>query len=326
MGVKVLNPGLSTTVQDLGRPGYFHLGIPMSGAMDQKAMRIANLLVGNPEDAAGLEIVFTGPTLRFDEACLIAVTGAEMPFKLDGVSQSPWQSIQVEKGQTLEFDYLRAGARCYLSVSGGINVPLILGSRSTYLVGSFGGMHGRPIVAGDILPIGHRDYSAIQGGKNLSIEMRPNISVREIRVMLGLYCHRLTDSSISQFFSEKWIVGSEADRMGYRFKGGHPLEFVARKAPFGAGSDPSNIVDSSYAYGSIQVPSGTEPIILHRDAVSAGGYFTLGAVISADMDLIAQLQPNTPVQFVSIDMDQALIARAERVAAMKEIRAYISDS
>ena len=152
MGVKVLNPGLSTTIQDLGRPGYFHLGIPISGAMDQKAMRVANLLVGNPESAAGLEIVFTGPSLCFDEACLIAVTGAEMPFKLDGVSQSPWQSIKIEKGQTLEFDYLRAGARCYLSVSGGIDVPLILGSRSTYLVGSFGGMLGRPIAAGDILP------------------------------------------------------------------------------------------------------------------------------------------------------------------------------
>jgi biotin-dependent carboxylase-like uncharacterized protein len=326
MGINVLNSGLSTTVQDLGRPGYFHLGIPMSGAMDQKAMRIANLLVGNSESAAGLEIVFTGPTLRFDEACLIAVTGAEMPFKLDGVSQFSWRSIQVEKGQTLEFDYLRAGARCYLSVSGGINVPVILGSRSTYLVGSFGGMHGRPIATGDILPLGHSDYLASQVGKNLPTRMLPNISAREIRVLLGLYSHRLTEGSISKFFSEKWIVASEADRMGYRFKGGHALEFVERKAPFGAGSDPSNIVDSSYAYGSIQVPSGTEPIILHRDAVSAGGYFTLGAVISADMDLIAQLQPNTPIQFVSIDMDQALIARAERVAAMKEIRAYISNS
>tara|TARA_B100001142_G_scaffold328201_1_gene387741 strand:+ start:94 stop:1074 length:981 start_codon:yes stop_codon:yes gene_type:complete len=323
MGVKVLNPGLSTTIQDLGRPGYFHLGIPISGAMDQKAMRVANLLVGNPESAAGLEIVFTGPSLCFDEACLIAVTGAEMPFKLDGVSQSPWQSIQVEKGQTLEFDYLRAGARCYLSVSGGIDVPLILGSRSTYLVGSFGGMLGRPIAAGDILPLGDYDYLSSQVGKNLPTEMLPNISVREIRVLPGLYSHRLTEGSISRFFSEKWVVASEADRMGYRFKGGQALEFVERKAPFGAGSDPSNIVDSSYAYGSIQVPSGTEPIILHRDAVSAGGYFTLGAVISADMDLIAQLQPNTSVQFVSIDMAEALAARAERVAAMEQIRAHI---
>jgi len=326
MGIRVLNSGLSTTVQDLGRPGYFHLGIPMSGAMDQKALRIANLLVGNPEDAAGLEIVFVGPSLFFEQAGLIAVTGAEMPFKLDGVSQPLWESIKVEKGQTLEFDYLRTGARCYLSMSGGIDVPKVLGSRSTYLVGSFGGLHGRAISNGDNLPLGNSDYSLSQLGKNIPADMLPDTGAREIRVMLGLYSHRLTADSISRFFSEKWIVGSEADRMGYRFKGGQVLEFVDRDPPFGAGADPSNIVDSSYAYGSIQVPSGTEPIILHRDAVSAGGYFTLGAVISADMDLIAQLQPNTPIQFVSTDMDKALQAREGRASMMKAIRTHINAS
>ncbi len=324
MGIKVVAPGLSTTVQDLGRPGYFHLGIPMSGAMDRAALRIANLLVGNAEGAAGLEVVFVGPTLYFEQACVIAVTGAEMPFKLDGVNQPSWQSIQVNRGQTLEFDYLRAGARCYVGISGGIEVPEVLGSRSTYLVGAFGGIEGRPLIKGDNLPLHKFQPSMTSIEKSFPKGLVPDLSVREVRVMLGLYSHRLTEDSLGRFFSEEWVVGSEADRMGYRFKGGQPLKFVEREAPFGAGSDPSNIVDSSYAYGSIQVPSGTEPIILHRDAVSAGGYFTLGAVISADMDLIGQLQPNTSIQFVSVDMDEALSAREERTATMKEISAHIS--
>ena len=116
------------------------------------------------------------------------------------------------------------------------------------------------------------------------------------------------------------MVAPEADRMGYRFKGGRPLEFVDREQPFGAGADPSNIVDGCYSYGSIQVPGGTEPIVLHRDAVSGGGYFTLGAIISADMDLIGQLQPNTPVKFVKVDMAQALAARKDRHASLQKIR------
>ena len=325
MGIKVLASGLSTTVQDLGRPGYFHLGIPISGAMDRTALRIANLLVGNAEGAAGLEAVFVGPTLYFEQACVIAVTGAEMPFKLDGVNQPSWQSIQVNRGQTLEFDYLRVGARSYIGISGGIEVPEVLGSRSTYLVGAFGGVEGRPLIKGDNLPLREFKSSMAPIGKSFPIGLVPDLGVREVRVMLGLYSHRLTEDSLARFFSEEWTVGSEADRMGYRFKGGRPLKFVEREAPFGAGSDPSNIVDSSYAYGSIQVPSGTEPIILHRDAVSAGGYFTLGAVISADMDLIGQLLPNTSIQFVSVDMDEALSAREERTATMKEISAHISD-
>jgi biotin-dependent carboxylase-like uncharacterized protein len=325
MGIKVLASGLSTTVQDLGRPGYFHLGIPMSGAMDRTALRIANLLVGNVEGAAGLEAVFVGPTLYFEQACVIAVTGAEIPFKLDGVNQPSWQSIQVNRGQTLEFDYLRAGARCYIGISGGIEVPEVLGSRSTYLVGAFGGVEGRPLIKGDNLPLHEFKSSMTPIVKSFPKRLVPDLGVREVRVMLGLYSHRLTEDSLARFFSEEWTVGSEADRMGYRFKGGRPLKFVEREAPFGAGSDPSNIVDSSYAYGSIQVPSGTEPIILHRDAVSAGGYFTLGAVISADMDLIGQLLPNTSIQFVSVDMDEALSAREERTATMKEISAHISD-
>jgi allophanate hydrolase subunit 2 len=146
----------------------------------------------------------------------------------------------------------------------------------------------------------------------------------ELRVLPGLYWHRITEAAQNGFFDDEWKVANEADRMGYRFQGGAALEFVEREQPFGAGADPSNITDACYPYGSIQVPGGTEPIILHRDAVSGGGYFMIGTVISADMDLIGQLQPHTPTRFVRVDMEQALAARRDRAAMMENIRQAVA--
>jgi biotin-dependent carboxylase-like uncharacterized protein len=323
MAIKVLHHGLATTVQDLGRPGYFHLGIPVGGAMDRYAMRAANLLVGNDEGAAGLEAVFMGPKLEFTEDTLVAVTGADMPAKVDGEEKPGWTAFKVKAGQVLSFDFLKTGARICIAVSGGIDVPEALGSRSTYPIGALGGFKGRPIAAGDELPVG--EGSLATEGKSVAPALRrmpPNPC--ELRVLPGLYWDRLTDAAKESFFADEWKVAPEADRMGYRFKGGRHLEFVERKQPFGAGSDPSNIVDSCYPYGSIQVPGGTEPIILHRDAVSGGGYFMVGTVISADMDLIGQLQPHTPTRFVKVDMGEALAARAERAKMLAALRESLS--
>ena len=139
-------------------------------------------------------------------------------------------------------------------------------------------------------------------------------------MMPGLYWHRITEAAGKHFFADQWKVAPEADRIGYRFRGGRPLEFVPREPPFGAGSDPSNIVDACYPYGSIQVPGGTEPIVLHRDAVSGGGYFMIGTVISADLDLIGQLQPHAPARFTPVTMEQALAARHDRQKLLAEIR------
>ena len=322
MAIKVLHQGLATTVQDLGRPGYFHLGIPLGGAMDRLALRAANLLVGNDEGAAGLEAVFIGPKLEFTSAATVAVTGADMPIKLDGEPRAGWAAFKVTAGQVLSFDYLKSGARIYIAVSGGIDVPEALGSRSTYAIGALGGYQGRALMTGDELPVG-RGVGAAEGRSvPEGLRRRPG-SPAELRVLPGLYWHRLTEESGRNFFDDEWKVAPEADRMGYRFRGGRKLDFVPRKQPFGAGSDPSNIVDSCYPYGSIQVPGGTEPIILHRDAVSGGGYFMLGTVISADMDLIGQLQPHTPTRFIKVDMEQALSARAERASLIDSIRASI---
>lgn len=320
MAIKVIHPGLATTVQDLGRPGYFHLGIPEGGAMDRLSLKAANLLVGNDEGAAGLEAVFIGPKLEFTRDAMVAVTGAEMPIKVDGVEQPGWTAFSVKAGQMLTFDFLKGGARIYIAVSGGIDVPKALGSRSTYPIGALGGFNGRAIAAGDELPVGEARKAT--EGKSIpeALRRRPGMPA-ELRVVPGLYWHRITEQAGRNFFEDEWKVAPEADRMGYRFRGGRPLDFVPREQPFGAGSDPSNIVDSCYPYGSIQVPGGTEPIILHRDAVSGGGYFMIGTVISADMDLIGQMQPHTPTRFVKVDMETALQARKDRAALVRQIKA-----
>ena len=322
MVINVLKPGLSTTVQDLGRPGYYHIGIPTSGGMDTLSLAAANLLVGNEAGAAVLEAVFMGPDLEFTADAIVAVTGADLPPKVDGVEQAGWTAFPVKKGQVLSFGFLKKGARAYIAVSGGIDVPVVLGSRSTYTLGALGGYQGRKLAAGDVLPVG-AGASAPAGRSVPEALRRAPAAPAELRMLPGLYWHRITAAAGKRFFEDTWKVAPEADRIGYRFKAGRPLEFVDRDQPFGAGSDPSNIVDACYPYGSVQVPGGTEPIVLHRDAVSGGGYFMLGTVISADMDLIGQLQPHTPTRFVEVTMEQALQARHDRKAVLDGIAAAL---
>ena len=320
MAIEVRKPGLATTVQDLGRPGHYDVGIPLSGAMDRFALRCANMLVGNDEGVAALECVFMGPELLFTTDATVAVAGAELPPKVDGVAQPTWTSFVVKAGQVLHFDYLRRGARAYLAVAGGIDVPVVLGSRSTYALGALGGHEGRALKTGDVLAVGSPQAVATPGNSIPEDLRRGAEPATMLRVVPGLYHHRITQEAAVNFFRDSWKVAPEADRIGYRFRGGRPLSFVDRIQPFGAGSDPSNIVDSCYPYGSIQVPGGTEPIVLHRDAVSGGGYFMLGTVISADMDFIGQLQPHAAIQFVPVTMGDALDARRERRRMLEAAR------
>jgi biotin-dependent carboxylase-like uncharacterized protein len=324
MPINVISAGISTTIQDLGRPGYYHLGIPIGGAMDRLAMRAANLLVGNDEGAAGLEAVFVGPELEFTEDAVVAVCGAELPPKVDGEARETWTAFEVKSGQVLSFDFLQSGARACIAISGGIDTPPALGSRSTYAIGALGGVDGRGLLPGDSLPLGTAHGEGRAGKSVPSALRRGPGNPAELRVLPGLYWHRITEPAQNGFFEDTWKVANEADRMGYRFQGGRKLEFVEREQPFGAGADPSNITDACYPYGSVQVPSGTEPIILHRDAVSGGGYFMIGTVISADMDLVGQLQPHSQTRFVRVDMETALRARKERADQMNAIRQAVS--
>ncbi|MET3372999.1 biotin-dependent carboxylase-like uncharacterized protein [Variovorax boronicumulans] len=324
MAIEVLKPGLATSVQDAGRPGYYHLGIPLSGALDQQSLVLANLLVGNDEGAAVIESTLLGPELQFDAPALVAVTGADAKIKLNGNEMPRNESFTVQAGDKLSFDFMKLGARMCIAVAGGIDVPVVLGSRSTYGLGAFGGFNGRKLLAGDKLPVGTPSANA-RAGRTVDAALLPVLEKEvALRVLPGIYFHRLQEVSVHSFFADTWTVGSEADRIGYRYKHGTPLKFQDRTPPFGAGDDPSNIVDAGYPYGSIQVPGGREPIILHRDAVSGGGYAMVGTVISADMDLIAQMQPNHKARFVEVDMTQALDARAERRRRLDRLRAALA--
>lgn len=311
MAIEVIKPGLATTVQDAGRPGYYNVGIPLSGALDQYAMRVANLLVGNNEGAAVLEASLLAPELVFRAPAIVAIAGAEATPKINGEARPRNESFAVKADDRLTFDFMKSGARNYLAVAGGIDVPVVLGSRSLYGLGALGGFAGRKLAAGDILPVG-KPQSGARAGRTLPKDLAAAYPRSlELRVVTGLYFHRLTEEAANTFFEDTWTVAPEADRIGYRYRKGRPLAFRERKQPFGAGSDPSNIVDAGYPYGSIQVPGGLEPIILHRDAVSGGGYAMIGTVISADMDRVAQMQPNNQARFVRVDMAAALKARAE---------------
>jgi biotin-dependent carboxylase-like uncharacterized protein len=228
---------------------------------------------------------------------------------VNGEERPAWESFPVAAGDVLDFGYLTGGARAYVAVSGGIDVPEVLGSRSTYALGALGGHEGRPLAEGDVLPVGAGDGTA---GRRAPEELRPAFAKEvEVRVMMGLYDHRLAPEGLAAFLDTTWTLTPTADRIGFRYKGVE-LATVDREPPFGAGQDPSNIVDAPYPIGSIQVPGSVEPIILHRDAVSGGGYMMVATVLSGDLDVVAQSAPNTRTRFVAVDLDQALAVRAER--------------
>ena len=321
MTIEVLHPGLASSLQDQGRPGYYSVGIPPSGALDLYSAAAANLLVGNPAGAAVIEAPYLGPRLRFDEPAVVAVTGAAMPVLLNDEPAPSWQAFAVAAGDVVGFGYIAAGARAYVAVSGGFDVPEVLGSRSTYGLGAFGGFLGRTLQAGDTLVVGPGGAAA--PGAAVPERLRPELAREvDVRVVLGLYDDRLTGAGLATLLDTTWDLTTVADRIGFRYKGG-TLAWQEREQPFGAGSDPSNIVDAGYPVGSIQVPGGVEPIILHRDAVSGGGYAMVATVISADLDLVAQCAPGTRTRFRPVGMADALAARRARADRLRSLQAAV---
>lgn len=322
MGIKVEQPGLATTVQDRGRTGYYHLGVPQGGALDQYSYEIANALVGNREGEAVLETAYLGPELISDSPVSVAITGAPVEVKVNDSPAEMWRRIDLQAGDKLSFGLLSAGTRYFISVAGGFDVPVVLGSRSTYQVGSLGGFHGRKLEAGDLLPVG--TPGNLPNNHKLPASHIPEFSTeQEIRIVLGLYDHRLTEEGLENLTQKDWTLTPVADRMGMRYEG-PGVSWVDREQPFGAGSDLSNIVDAGYAMGSIQIPGGTQPIVLHREAVSGGGYAMVGTVISADMDVIARAAPGTKTRFVQVCLEEAVKARQERKDSLEAALASLA--
>lgn len=318
--LKVLSGGLSTTVQDLGRTGMYAIGMPPSGAMDLFSFQVANLLVGNDVGAAALEATYIGPSLEFTDDRVIAVTGGEASATLNGEALPMWTGVAVKAGDVLAFGMISSGTRPYIAISGGLDVPEYLSSRSTYTLIGLGGHEGRKLADGDSLPLGGEAGSA-GAGRVTPAGLIPTFSSEiEVRAVVGLCSYRLTEDALASFLNTPWRITKDADRVGYRLRGG-TLDFVEREQPFGAGSDAANVVDLGYPMGSVQVPGGDEPIVLLGDAVTGGGYATIATVISVDRDLFGQAKTGDTVRFRNVGIDEALAARAARTEQLAQIKA-----
>lgn len=292
--ITVINPGILTTIQDSGRYGFQELGVPVSGAMDDLSFRLANILVGNNPKEAVLEATYFGPTLKFDTSVIIAITGADMSPKVDGVDVPMYESFMVKKDQTLSFGKLREGIRTYIAFGGAIDVALVNNSKSTHTKIKMGGYEGRAIKAKDILKLRVNKIASV--GKKLPEKYRPKISkFNVIRAVLGPQDDYFTDKGIHDLFcSGGFMISKEFDRMGIRLLGSK----LAHK-------EGADIISDGTVFGSIQVPANGEPIILMADRQTTGGYTKIATVISPDLPKLAQMQFLDKLVFQKIGIEQA---------------------
>lgn len=312
---RVLEPGVLTTVQDLGRWGYQRYGVPPSGGADPLGLRIANLLVGNGEGEAVLECTGLGPTLEVLGDCLVALAGAEMEVEADGVALPPYISHLLRKGQLLRCGISRSGLRGYLAVAGGVDVPPLLGSRSTCLPAGFGGYQGRPLQKGDILRRGEPsgDLQRMRG-RVLPPLLRPSpASPQEVRVLLGPQHDYFPRRGLETFLHSPYQVTSKADRMGIRLEG--------PRVPHRKGPD---IVSDALPLGGIQVPGDGQPILLLNDRQTTGGYAKIATVITADLWRLGQLRPGDAVRFRAVAAAEAQRYRREFEEGIEAIRRGIT--
>ena len=308
MEMTVISAGPLTTVQDLGRIGHRRHGVATGGAMDAFALRVANLIVGNEGDAAGLEFAFGGPRLKFSAEALVAVCGGEFG------SVPAWRLVRVSAGGELSLEKCRLGCRGYLAVAGGFDVPVVLGGRGTDLRGGFGGHEGRALRAGDVLKVGRGALEAHRLRPDTALhhfvapEIRPAYSRSPaVRVVRGAE----TDEFNGSFFASEFVLDERSDRMGLRFSGAR----LERRpgAP--------ELVSSPLAPGAVQVPPDGQPIVLMADAQTLGGYPKVGHVISVDLPLLAQLRPGDTVRFGEVTLEGAhrlWQAREHALALLRE--------
>lgn len=310
-GFEVINPGALTTVQDLGRYGYQKYGVPVSGAMDKFSLRVANLLVGNEEGEAALEITILGPKLRALRRLRVAFTGADLSPKINGQLCSMWCSLAVEEGDRISFGAPRSGCRAYLGVSGGISVPLIMGSYATHLRLSLGGL-GRALARGDRI-------HAKGEGKRIGDSVTPYQLAKEhipvyprewvMRVILGPQQEYFTTLGLGNFLGENYMITPESDRMGYRLRG--------PKVEHKLGAD---VITDATPPGSVQVPGDGMPIILVADGQATGGYAKIAVVITVDQDKLAQARPGDAIRFQEVTLPEAHQLLAEMEDKIQRIK------
>ena len=289
---EVIQPGLYSTIQDRGRFGYLQFGIPRCGAVDAFAYSVSNLLVGNGVDQAVLEVTVFGPVLNIIEDGVIAITGADLSSHLNDSLLPLWESVAVKRGDKLTFKGPKNGCRAYIAVGGGVDLPLVMGSRSTYVGGNIGGIDGRPLVAGDIIPKG-KAYG--RPNQHLPSEFIPLYSnTPTIRVIMGPQDDYFSDG-IKTFLDSEFKVSSKADRMGYRLEGPviHHKDRVEK-----------SIISEPTVSGGIQVPPDGQPILLLVEQ-TVGGYAKIATAISTEIGRVGQTKPGDRIRFKAIGLEEA---------------------
>ena len=319
MSIAVIKPGMLSTVQDRGRFGYQHFGVPVSGAMDAYSHRVANILAANDEDAATLEITLRGPHLRFQADALVALCGADLSPTLDGTPLPQGKPVRVRADSALEFGESKSGCRAYLAVHGGIDVPAIMGSRSTYDTAHIGGVDGRALRKGDILPIGtsavapypgltntmrgtKQPFSAPKWAVNQHIEKLSRVP-QAVRILPGRHWDAFPAAARDLLTGGEYRVAPDSSRMGCRLDGAT----VSADAPL-------EILSEGVTFGTIQIPPSGKPIVLMADRQTVGGYPKIAEVAGVDLHLVAQLRPGDRLKFelVSLAQAQALWLKREQ--------------
>ncbi|MBU3159259.1 biotin-dependent carboxyltransferase family protein [Clostridium frigoris] len=293
--MKILKPGMYTTIQDIGRYNYQKSGMSVSGAMDQFSLRVANILVGNKDSEACLEATLFGLKIKFHGDALIAVTGGNLMPMINNKAIDMWSGIKVLDGDELSFGTAKSGCRSYIAIEHGIDVPEVMGSKSTYVKGKVGGFQGRMLKAGDEIKIGSASENDFTSIKKLPIDLIPMYSKDNIvRVVMGPQDDYFTAEGINTFFDCEYQVTSEADRMGYRLSGS--------KISHKIGAD---IISDGITMGSVQIPGDGAPIIMMADRQTTGGYTKIATIITPDINIIGQLKPGDSVRFKLIDIEEA---------------------
>jgi antagonist of KipI len=301
-------PGFLTTVQDSGRFGYRSSGMPVSGAMDMYSCTVANLLTGNRPDDAVLEMTLTGPEIIFPGKMLIAVTGADMTPMVNGHPVRMWRSLKVTGGDRLTFGSLLSGARSYLAVSGGIDVPLVMGSRSTYLRGKIGGFMGRKLMAGDRVPVSP-GITLFKKEQVLPLSLIPEWrSELTISIMPGVDFDQFTGGAAETLFKSEYKVTNNSDRMGIRLSG-EPLMHTGK----------ADVISYPLTKGTIQVPGDGQPVIMLSDSQTVGGYTQIANIIGADLYKTGQLKPGDSVRFKIVSYEKAIATSKDQLGELSNI-------
>lgn len=328
MSFRVIRAGQLTTVQDLGRLGAQRWGVSVSGAIDPVALRLANWLVGNPESAAALEITWVGPDLLFESDALVAYCGAECVAHIAGQPVPRGSPLWIRAGEMLSMGNVHRGARTVLAIAGGIDVPLVLGSRSTHVRSRLGGFHGRPLMVGDHLTVGEFSEDSIRymtllrsragttsfqrASWSLHVPESPTVPPCTLRVIRGAHWDQLSPQAQQTFRECSLTVSSQSDRTGLRLMG-HRMSLA----------DDSDRFSEAVVCGTIQLPPGGQPILLLADCAPTGGYARIAHLITADQPLVAQLRPGETVQFEEVTRDVAQEQLRQQAAELYRLRLLI---